>query len=147
MVRGLIFGGKNGGGKISEGNGIPPGTSSGTGIVSWTGMSGALKFPAVDPPGILPAGANSPPMLPGLPAGQRGCFAGSQSALRRPLAFSWRARSMISLVVCADFVSAGGSGICRCSVAICAWTRSPRPSARAIAVSPLIFTLNSTGRP
>lgn len=42
------------------------------------------------------------------------------------------ARLKISLGLRADFANGGGSGISKCSVAIRAWNRSPRPSARAI---------------
>src|SRR6202011_962752 len=46
----------------------------------------------VSPPS--PLGANSPPFPSALPAGQRGCSLGSQSALSRPL--HWR--SLASLI-------------------------------------------------
>src|SRR5579864_6865341 len=94
MVIGLMFGAIAGGGKTSEGRGIRPGSLRGHGavIVPCAGMTG--EFASL----LVSAGANSPPTPLGLPAGQRGCLAGSQPAFRRPLAVNCRAQSMISLV-------------------------------------------------
>ena len=86
-----------GGGSTSEGKGIPPGSSNGTGIVICAGITGAFCPASVESSDAVPAGANSPPIPPGLPAGHRGCFAGSQSALRSSLACNWRATSPVPL--------------------------------------------------
>ena len=83
------------GGTISEGNGIP-GSSNGIGMVSCAGVTGRPGSPAKELPASPPAGANSPPTPPGLPAGQRGCCEGSQSALSSPLTRNSCARAITS---------------------------------------------------
>jgi len=121
--------------------------SIGSVIAPCAGMTNGLCPPSVDSFWGLPAGANCPPTLYGLLAGQRGCFVGFQSAFRSPLICSCRKRSIVASGLSFDLTITGGSGICRCSVAICAWSKSFQLSASQITQSPLTFSIELDGNP
>lgn len=100
------------GGTISEGTGIPRGAmrSKGIGIAPLVpSLSGCVIRRSERCQHQRP-GANRPPTLSGLPAGQRGCLDESQSRLSIPLACSSFARATISIADCAVFPRAAGRG-------------------------------------
>src|SRR5579883_3312339 len=66
------------------GNSLGNGISRGAGMVTCAGMVGEAAASDETSSAPLLAGANSPPIPPGLLAGQRGCLIGSQSAFSMP---------------------------------------------------------------
>ncbi len=80
-------------------------------MVTCAGMVGEAAASDETSSAPLLAGANSPPIPPGLLAGQRGCLIGSQSAFSMPPRRSFDARFRVSRAERTDLVKGEGSSI------------------------------------